>query len=118
MIAFKYPLSQKESEILIDCLAQLENRIMENRLTGAGSGSRLVNRATVSSARNKLQTNMMDCLRREEITNMIFALDGLSRKCNQSLDENTADAEHIGSTLMTAATARAKLRMIAKLGKK
>ena len=78
MIELKYPLSQKESAILIDCLAQLENQMDEGGITGFASGSRLINRATVSSARSKLETNTMDRFRREEITNMIFALDGLS----------------------------------------
>lgn len=113
MIELKYPLSQKESAILIDCLAQLENQMDEGGITGFASGSRLINRATVSSARSKLETNTMDRFRREEITNMIFALDGLSRQCNRSLDENAVDAENIGSKLVTAASARAKLRTAA-----
>lgn len=114
MIELKYPLSQKESEILIDCLAQLENKMDESGITGFVSGSRLINRATVSSARSKLESNTLDRFRREEITNMIFALDGLSRQCNRSLDENAEDAERIGSRLVAAATARAKLRTTAR----
>lgn len=118
MIELKYPLSEKESEILIDCLAQLENRMSENGTLGFASGSRLVNRATVSSARSKLETNTLDRFRREEITNMIFALDGLSREYNRSLDEDADNVEYIGSQLVAAAGARAKLRTTARLADK
>ncbi|MCD8356817.1 MAG: hypothetical protein LUE11_09635 [Clostridia bacterium] len=116
MLQLKNPLSPAESEMLLRCLSDMENDLKSRHAT---SNQDMLKRTALASARQKVQSQIYDCFCREEITNMVFALDSLSRKCNAQLTEHTPSeqAVSVGSELRTAATARAKLKQTASIHK-
>ena len=109
MLQLKAPLSPAESEMLLQCLSEMEASIIKK---ASNSNQDYMKRTALASAKQKVQSQVFDCFYREEITNMIFALDSLSRKCSAQLTENMSpdEAENVGTLLRTAATTRAKLR--------
>lgn len=109
MLQLKTPLSPVESETLLQCLSEMEASLVSKT---ANSNQDFLKRNTLASAKQKVQSQVFDCFYHEEITNMVFALDSLSRKCNAQLTENISadEAANVGSTLRTAAITRAKLR--------
>lgn len=116
MLQLKTPLSPVESEMLLQCLLDMENDLKAKSVV---SNQDLQKRTALVSARQKVESHIYDCFYREEITNMIFALDGLSRKYNEQLTEQTPSetAESVGSSLRTAAITRAKLKHAAAANK-
>lgn len=112
MLQLKTPLSPTESEMLLQCLSEMENNLMSKN---SSSNQDMLKRTTLASARQKVQSQVYDCFYREEIANMVFALDSLSRKYHAQLTESTPaeTAETVGSVLRTAAITRAKLRQAA-----
>ncbi len=109
MLQLKTPLSLDESTLLIQCLSDVESSLQQKQ---AHSNQDFLRRSTLASAKEKVQSHVFDCFYREEITNMVFALDNLSRRCSEQLTETTSEDEAhcVGSTLRTAAATRAKLR--------
>lgn len=107
MLQLRKPLSPAESELLLQCLAD-----MEASIAGRSADGGLLKRSAVASARQKLSSQVVDCFYREELANMVFALDSLSRKCSAQLTETLSadEAVCIGQTLRAAAVTRAKLR--------
>lgn len=109
MFQLRTPFSSTESDILIHCLSQMEYDMKSKQ---SHSNQDFLKRAALASAKKKVQLCVYDSFYHEEITNMMFALDSLSRKCSQQLTENISsdEAQAVGSTLRTAAITRAKLR--------
>ncbi|MDO4173988.1 MAG: hypothetical protein Q4D42_04420 [Eubacteriales bacterium] len=109
MLQLKTPLSQTESEMLLQCLSEMENNLMSKN---SSSNQDMLKRTTLASAKQKVQSQMYDCFYHEEIANMVFALDSLSRKYNAQLTESTPTetAESVSTALRTVAVTRAKLR--------
>lgn len=109
MFQLKTPLSPDESELLVRCLSQMECDLKNKQ---SHSKRDFLKRTALASAKEKVQSHVFNCFYHEEITNMVFALDSLSRKCSAQLTENLSanEAVSVGSTLRTAATTRAKLR--------
>ncbi len=109
MLQLKTPLSPAESEMLLQCLSEMEQSIIQKC---SNSNQDYLKRTALASAKQKVQSQVFDCFYREEITNMIFALDSLSRKCSAQLTEviSPDEAKNVGSILRTAATTRTKLR--------
>lgn len=109
MLQLTKPLSHDESEMLLRCLSDMEASL-KNKVSG--SNQTPLKRTALASARQKVESQVYDGFYREEIANMVFALDSLSRKCSEQLTESTSadEAASIGNALRTAAVARAKLR--------
>lgn len=109
MLRLKTSLSSLESDILLQCLLDMENDLKSKHTT---STQAILRNTALISARKKVESHMYDCFYREEITNMVFALDSLSRKCNEQLTEHPSSeiAASLGSNLRTAAAARMKLK--------
>lgn len=109
MLQLKKPLSPAESEVLIQCLTEMESSCSNS---ASSKNQYFVKPTALLSAKQKLQSQVFDCFYREEVANMVFALDTLSRKCTAQLTENlpSDEAAAIGQTLRTAATTRAKLK--------
>lgn len=109
MLQLKVPLSKSEADVLVRCLSQLETRkrnaVVENPSATSKHMTALV------SAKHKVQSQIHDDFYRDEIIHMVYALDHLSRECNNQLTENTPPetAEQLSGTLRTAASARSKL---------
>lgn len=116
MLQLKIPLSPVESELLLQCLLDMENDLKSKHTT---SNQDLQKRTALVSARQKVESHIYDCFYREEITNMVFALDSLSRKYNEQLTEQTSSetAASVGSSLRTVATTRAKLKQASAASK-
>lgn len=95
--------------MLLRCLSEMEASVIQNM---SNSNQDYMKRTALASAKQKVQSQVFDCFYREELTNMVFALDSLSRKCSAQLTENTPpdEAESMGNLLRTAATTRVKLR--------
>ena len=109
MLQLTKPLSHDESEMLLRCLSEMEDSL---RNKSSRSNQSPLKRTALLSAKKKVEAQVYDGFHREEIANMVFALDTLSRRCCAQLTENTPadEAASIGSALRTAAVARAKLR--------
>ena len=109
MLQLKTPLSSDESEVLVRCLSDMEHSLKEKQ---SHSNQDFLKRTALASAKKKVQSRVYNCFYREEITNMVFALDSLSRKCSDQLSEGIPieEATAVGATLRAAATTRAKLR--------
>ncbi len=108
MLQLKTPLSSDESEVLIRCLSDMEHNLKEKQ----PHSNQFLKYSALVSAKEKIQSRVYDCFYREEITNMVFALDSLSRRCSEQLTEGipSDEASIVGETLRTAAITRAKLR--------
>ena len=115
MLQLKTPLSPVESELLLQCLLDMENDLKSKHTT---SNQDLQKRTALVSARQKVESHIYNCFYREE-TNMVFALDSLSRKYNEQLTEQTSSetAASVGSSLRTVATTRAKLKQASAASK-
>lgn len=109
MLQLTKPLSPDESEMLLNCLSEMEAALKNKQ---SNSNQDYLKRTTLASAKHKVQSQIYDCFYREELTNMVFALDSLSRKCNAQLTENMSadEAAYVGGKLRTAAVTRTKLR--------
>lgn len=109
MLQLTTPLSQSENDVLLQCLTEQENHILSK---SSPSSQDMMKRTAILSAKQKVKAQNYDCFYREEITNMVFALDILSRQCSKELSDSTSvdDAAAIGITLRTAASVRSKLR--------
>ena len=109
MLQLKKPLSSAESEVLIQCLTDMESSCSNS---APSHNQNFIKVAACISAKQKLESQVYDCFYHEEVTNMVFALDALSRKCSAKLTENlpSDEAAAIGKMLRTAATTRAKLK--------
>ncbi len=110
MLQLKVPFSKYEAEVLVGCLSALEAK-QQNAVVQNPSATRR-DIAPLVSAKKKVKSNVFDDFHHDEITHMIYALDSLSRECNNQLTENTPidTAREISTTLRTAASARSKLR--------
>lgn len=109
MLQLKVPFSKYEAEVLVGCLSELEAK-QRNAVVQNPSARRDI--APLVSAKKKVKSNVFDDFHHDEITHMIYALDSLSRECNNQLTEDTPidTAREISGTLRTAASARSKLR--------
>lgn len=110
MLQLKVPFSSSEAEVLVRCLSQLEAR-QKDSVVSNPSATKNDNRFLVS-AKKKVNSNTFDSFYHDEIINMVYALDHLSRECSNQLTENTPaeTAQELSHTLRTAASARSKLR--------
>ncbi len=109
MLQLTIPLSHDESEMLLRCLSEMETSLKNKP---SNSNQALLKRTALASAKQKVASQVYDGFYREEIANMVFALDSLSRRFSERLTESTPadEAKSIGNALHTAAVARAKLR--------
>lgn len=109
MFQLKTPLSPAESEMLVQCLSEMENSVLKK---SSHSSQDYLKRTALASAKQKVQSQVFDCFYHEELINMVFALDSLSRKYSAKLTEHTSpdEAKNVGNILRMAATTRTKLR--------
>lgn len=109
MLQLKVPFSKYEAEVLVGCLSAMEAK-QRNAVVQNPSARRDIE--PLVSAKKKVKSNVFDDFHHDEITHMIYALDSLSRECNNQLTEDTPieTAREISGTLRTAASARSKLR--------
>ena len=110
MLQLKVPLSKSESEVLVRCLSQLEKH--RKNTMGDNPSAHSKNMSALMSAKHKVYAQVYDDFYRDEIINMVYALDHFSRECNSKLTENTPPdtAAQLSGALRTAASARSKLR--------
>ena len=106
MLQLQKPLTMAESQLLIQCITDLQSSFANT------SNQYFVKHTALISAKQKLLSQVYDCFYREEITNMVFALDCFCRKCNAHLSGNISpeDAAIIGKNLRIAASAHTKLK--------
>jgi uncharacterized membrane protein YheB (UPF0754 family) len=109
MLQLRVPLSKNESDVLMRCLSQLEEK--NQQISSASQPEVSSSISSLASAKRKVHSQIYNDFCREEITQMVYALDSLSRECSSQLTENTppATAEQLSNTLRTAASARSKL---------
>ena len=109
MLQLKVPLSKSESEVLVRCLSQLEKH--RKNAMGDNPSAHSKNMFALMSAKHKVYAQVYDDFYRDEIINMVYALDHFSRECNNQLTESTSPetAAQLSGTLRTAASARSKL---------
>lgn len=111
MLQLKVPFSKYEAEVLVGCLSAMEEK-QRNAVVQNPSLRRDIE--PLVSAKKKVKSHIFDDFHHDEITHMIYALDSLSRECNNQLTEDTPidTAREISGTLRTAASARSKLRRV------
>lgn len=109
MLQLKVPLSKSEADVLVRCLNQLEARKRNAVVDNPSANSK--NLSALRSAKHKVHSQIYDDFYRDEIINMVYALDHFSRECNNQLTESTPPetAAQLSGTLRTAASARSKL---------
>lgn len=110
MLQLKVPLSKSEADVLVRCLSQLEKQKRNTMVDNPSAHSK--NMSALMSAKHKVHSQIYNDFYRDEIINMVYALDHFSRECNNQLTENIPPdaAKQLSGQLRTAASARSKLR--------
>ena len=110
MLQLKVSFSPSEAEVLMRCISQLETQKKDAVVKNSSASKK--NMHALQSAKKKVTDNVFDDFHHDEIINMVFALDTMSRKCNSQLTEHTPleTAQELSGVLRTAASVRSKLR--------